>query len=135
MRKVDYGKLASLWQRETAILAVWVFGSAQQGDLGPTSDVDLALLLRRPWPWEQKADLRAAVQERLQVEDIDLVFLDNDSDPLLAFEALSGRLLFVRDAAARIAYASLKAREYEDAVAFLAKYHGLSYPSRPTPTL
>jgi hypothetical protein len=50
------------------------------------------------------------------VEAIDLVIL-NEANPILRFEAISGRPLFCRDLDQRAEFASLTAREYEDEMA------------------
>ena len=61
-------------------------------------------------------DLRAALQNALNYDDIDLVVL-NGASPILRFEAICGRAVYTADLAARAAFVSLTAREYEDEMA------------------
>ncbi len=100
-------------------MAVWAFGSAQTGEVRPGSDVDIGLLVERLLTLDELTDLLARLQAALEVEDIDLVVL-NKANPILRFEAVSGRPLFCRDAARRAAFVSLTAREYEDSMALIA---------------
>ncbi len=67
------------------------------------------------------AELRAVLQEKLQIEDIDLIPL-NEASPILRFEALCGRCLYSSDEAFRSEFASLSSREYEDEMAMMEKY-------------
>ena len=64
------------------------------------------------------AKLRADLQQALQIEEIDLVTL-NGANPILRFEAISGRSLFCRDMGNRAAFVSLAAREYEDEIGWV----------------
>jgi hypothetical protein len=73
---------------------------------------------------EELVDLRADLTEALHFEEVDLVPL-NDAHPLLRFEAVSGRRLFVRDLETVAAFVSLTAREAEDANALVQR--GIAY--------
>jgi len=68
----------------------------------------------------EPADLRADLQQGLQLDDIDLVPL-NGASPILRFEAIFGRPVYCRDRGQRAEFASLTAREYEDAMALLKR--------------
>ena len=113
------------WQTATRVLAAhkdivaaWAFGSAQKGFLGPESDLDIGVLFRETPSFAEWARLRADLQQALQFEEIDLVTL-NEANPILRFEAVSGRPLFCRDVGHRAAFVSLAAREYEDEMAWV----------------
>jgi hypothetical protein len=54
----------------------------------------------------------------VQLDNIDLVVL-NAAAPILRFEAVSGRLLFCRNATQRAAFVALTAREYEESMAMV----------------
>jgi predicted nucleotidyltransferase len=118
MFDVDFQRIESVLARTPDLIAAWVFGSAQTGRIRPNSDLDLALLFRKNPSLEELADLRAALQEALHFDDIDLVVL-NEASPITRFEAVSGRPVYTRDPSARAGFVSLTAREYEDAMAFL----------------
>lgn len=70
--------------------------------------------------FDEWATLRADLQQTLQFERIDLVIL-NQANPILRFEAVSGRPVFCRDAARRAEFVSLTAREYEDEMAWVRR--------------
>ena len=118
--RVDVKQIAKVFANRPKIIAVWLFGSAQKGVLKPGSDLDLGVLFSSPPTLYQLADLRADLQQALQIDEIDLVTLNNAS-PILRFEAVSGRSVFCRDTAQKAAFVSLTAREYEDAMAFLQR--------------
>ena len=126
---IDWDKLKIVWESNLKVVAVWVFGSAQEGLVKPGSDVDIAILFESQPSLEDQLDLLTQLQKRLQVEDIDLVVL-NEANPILCFEAVSGRLLFCRDANRRAEFVSLVAREYEDAMALWQR--GLEYRQEMT---
>ena len=115
MRSVDWQRATRVLSAHESIIAAWVFGSAQKGLVGPESDLDIGVLFREPPPFAEWARLRAALQQALQFDAIDLVAL-NEANAILRFEAVSGRPLFCRDAGHRAAFVSLTAREYEDEI-------------------
>jgi predicted nucleotidyltransferase len=102
------------------VVAAWLFGSAQGGEIQAGGDLDIGVLFRAmPAPGEW-ADLRADLQQALQFEEIDLLIL-NRANSILRFEAISGRALFCRDLARRAEFASLTSREYEDDMTMLRR--------------
>jgi predicted nucleotidyltransferase len=114
---IDWQRTAQVWEETTEVVAAWAFGSARDGRVGPGSDIDIAVLLESPPSPSEQITLLAKLQAALQFEDIDLVVL-NGANPILRFEAISGRPLFCRDRGRRAEFASLTAREYEDELAF-----------------
>ena len=102
------------------IIAAWLFGSAQSGELRAGSDLDIALLFEDAPTLDTLLDLRSDLQQTTQIDAIDLVVL-NDASPLLRFEAVSGRDIYCRDMGKRAAFVSLTAREYEDEMAQLQR--------------
>jgi predicted nucleotidyltransferase len=117
-RKIKWERVQSILEStRPKIVAAWAFGSAQSGQVGAESDVDIGILVESTLSLDEQLDLLANLQKALQFEDIDLVVL-NEANPILRFEAISGRSLFCRDAGQRAEFASLTAREYEDEMAF-----------------
>jgi predicted nucleotidyltransferase len=100
------------------IVAAWVFGSAKGGVVRSNGDIDVALLLDHKPSLDELAAVRAALQDALHFDNIDLVPV-NDTSPILRFEAVSGKLIFCRNRLALTAFVSLTAREYESDMAFL----------------
>ncbi|MCB9099287.1 MAG: nucleotidyltransferase domain-containing protein [Anaerolineales bacterium] len=116
-KTIDWSQTESIWADEPNIIAAWAFGSAQEGTIRDSGDIDIGILVESAPSLNELTRLLSRLQEALQFEDIDLVVL-NDANPILRFEALSGRSLFCRDLSRRAEFASLTAREYEDAMAF-----------------
>ena len=119
-RTIDWQRTAPIWPETPEVLAAWAFGSAQTGQLAPGSDVDVGVWFESSPSFEQQLALLARLQDVLGVDEVDLVVL-NETNPVLRFEAISGRALFNRDPSRCAGFASLTAREYEDAMAFWAR--------------
>jgi predicted nucleotidyltransferase len=120
MRPVQVERLERAWEQWPTVEAVWLFGSAQDGWQRDGADVDLGVLFSVKPSLDILADLRAALQEALQIDDIDLVPL-NDASSILRFEAVRGHLLFERSTDTRAGFVSLTAREYEDEMGMIEK--------------
>lgn len=116
MSRVDWTTAAATLARHPKIVAAWAFGSARAGELRRGGDVDVAVLFAQPPTLDERADLRADLQEALGVDEIDLVTL-NGASPVLRFEAVSGVRLLCRDDEACASFVSLAAREHEDEAA------------------
>jgi predicted nucleotidyltransferase len=116
-RTIDWQQSTQIWREAADVIAVWAFGSAQHGQVAPGSDADVAVWFEASPPFEQQLALLARLQEALGLDEIDLVVL-NDANPILRFEAISGQMLYCRDRNRCAGFASLTAREYEDAMAF-----------------
>jgi predicted nucleotidyltransferase len=70
------------------VVAIYVFGSAASGGLGPDSDLDLAVLGPRPYDGRQLYDLGRSI-EVMSGLDIDLVDLIT-APTLLKYEVITG---------------------------------------------
>ena len=116
-RRIDWQRTLQVWQETPEVLAAWAFGSAQEGQVAPGSDVDVGVWFEAPPSFELQLALLARLQGTLGVDEVDLVVL-NEANPILRFEALSGQTLYCRDRSRCAGFASLTAREYEDAMAF-----------------
>jgi predicted nucleotidyltransferase len=118
MPAVDWDKTESILVTYPTIMAAWLFGSANQGRMHPNSDIDIAVLFTMPPNLDILSDLRYELQQTLPFAEIDLVVL-NQTNPILRFEAVSGRNLYCRDPYQRATFVSLTAREYEDSMAMM----------------
>lgn len=107
--------------RHPRIVGAWLFGSAQDGELRPGSDLDIGVLFDAKPGLDTLAECRARLQLATGVEDVDLVPL-NTASPLLRFEALCGRRLVCVDPSRCAEFASLTAREYEDEMEFCKRW-------------
>jgi predicted nucleotidyltransferase len=109
------------------VLAVWAFGSQASGTAGPSSDVDLAVLLDvRALGLADELRLRARAVEALRRDDIDLVVL-NQAPPLLRYEVLAGgTLLFCRNQEAVQDFEERALREFLDTAHLRATQEALA---------
>lgn len=99
-----------------AVLAVYLFGSARDGTMRPDSDVDLAVLLEPSTQALRRLDIRTTLASRLEAvvrRRVQVVALA-EADPILAFHALSGRLLLDRDPVERSLATVRMINRYED---------------------
>lgn len=103
--------------QEEPILAAWLFGSAARDDMGPLSDVDVALLPRSGLDDRERlrviGRIASAAQKAWGVGHADVVFVD-EAPPDLAFEAVQGELLIDHDPDGRILKEARIASIYHD---------------------
>ena len=111
---LDLQALTAALAEDSRVVLATVFGSARDGNVREGSDVDIAVLLSpQPSPVEFY-DFYVSLANRLKtIPELDLIDLGR-ANSVLAFEALCGRRLVVRDAKAATASASAVARQYED---------------------
>jgi len=114
MREFSIAALGNAPQQHNKIDFALLFGSSQDGFLiRDTADIDIAVhLSERPTP-DMLAEIVGLCQGALQYDNIDIVVL-NTSDPILAFEALSGRRLACMDEEAYLSFFSRTCRQFED---------------------
>lgn len=115
---IKWERIESVLAATTNVIAAWAFGSAQDGQIKPGGDLDIGVLFASVPTLDEQIDLLANLQQALHIDPIDLVVL-NKANPILRFEAISGRPVYCRDAGQRAEFVSLTAREYEDEMAFL----------------
>lgn len=110
--------------RGDEIVAAYLFGSEARGTTGPDSDVDVAVLLRRPPPPTLEGlqlDLAAEIERQIGRE-VDLVVLNRAPPDLVHRVLRDGRLLLEADRAGRIAFEVRARNEYFDLLPILALY-------------
>lgn len=111
---LDLEALAGALSEDPRVILAVLFGSSRNGVVRDGSDVDIGVLLSEDLSPEAFYEFYRQVATRLAaIPELDLVDL-NHANSILAFEALCGRRLLVRDAEAVAAFSSRVAREYED---------------------
>jgi predicted nucleotidyltransferase len=118
-------RLAAIFQGRKVAFA-YLFGSQAKGEVGPLSDIDIAVGFDESVASDQRFDLRLEVLGELtdlfKSDDIDLVVL-NDAPPLLAHRVLKeGLLLFSADEKARLEFETRAVLKYLDWKPYLEKY-------------
>jgi uncharacterized protein len=104
----------------------YLFGSQATGEVGPLSDIDIALYFGETVAPEAHFDVRLKVLGELtdlfKTDDIDLIVL-NEAPPLLTHRILKGgRLLFSADEKTRIEFETSAVLKYLDWKPYLQKY-------------
>ena len=112
--------------RHSEIQAAYIFGSVAKGRARPDSDIDIAVLLRRPLPAARALRFRLRLAGELGAalgrDDVQVVIL-NDAPPLLAHRVLSsGVVVYERSRSDRVRFHVETARRYEDLVPTLERY-------------
>jgi len=112
--KLDVDAVKEALDAEPGVLLATLFGSAKDGLVREGSDVDIGVLLSPRLSPIEFYEFYQRVASRLpSVDELDLVDLAH-ADSILAFEALCGRRLIVRDPEAVAGFVSEMARQYED---------------------
>lgn len=110
---LDMERLTAVFAEDPRVVFAVLFGSSVDGTIRRGSDVDVGvLLLPAPSPIEFFDFYVQTTAKLPDVAELDLIDLSR-AGSVLAFEALCGRRLIVRDAEAVAAFASRVAREYE----------------------
>jgi hypothetical protein len=124
--KIDVSRLNELIPiliGDEGIVLAFLFGSYAQGKATSLSDVDIALLLSSEMPRDKYLhyQLRYSnlVSKILRDNRVDVVIL-NTASPLLAHEAIKGRILFERSPEARVNYVVDVQRRFLDLKSFYA---------------
>jgi predicted nucleotidyltransferase len=112
---VDIEALRRFFQKDPNVVLASLFGSSSDGTVSPGSDIDIAVLYDEPpEPLEEYNDYYLRLCDVTEdIAPISLVNL-NTADPILAFEALSGRIICKNNPEKAAEYQSLICRQYED---------------------
>ncbi len=113
MLNVNLEKLGEYLGLRKDIICAVVFGSAQDGKVMQGSDLDVGIYFTKKPKGEEYIQLMVEMAEVAEFDVIDLVDL-GAADPILAFEALSGKFICRSDPEKTAELTSLACREYED---------------------
>ena len=105
------------------ILFAYLFGSASEGKLSASSDIDVAVYLQKGMKSaELIAGIIGTVEEVMEEYSCDLLIL-NDAGTLIAMETLKGKILFIRESSRddHAEFYSLTCRMFEDQTAWMKK--------------
>jgi len=118
-------KLAAILGGRNVVFA-YLFGSQARGQIGPLSDIDIAVCFDEALTHDDRFDLRLGVlgelTDLLKTDSVDVVVL-NDAPPLLAHRILKeGVLLFSRDDRGRLEFETNAVLKYLDWEPYVEKY-------------
>ncbi|MCD6295517.1 MAG: hypothetical protein J7M20_11520 [Deltaproteobacteria bacterium] len=117
----DPEQLAAQLEKDLASVGFCLLmGSAVDGRVAEGSDLDLAFYLTEPLTLDFYAEIQAIVDKQVPGVRCDIGIL-NGAEPVFRFEALKGKLLFVRDKELYASFFSLTCREYESQMFDYAK--------------
>jgi len=111
-------RLVAVFKSQPDVVAVYLFGSTARGEATSRSDLDIAVLLAAPSDspsenWHRQAILAEELR-KIMGRPVDVVVL-NRAPPLLCHQILrEGRLIYERDAAARIEFEVRAGKIYAD---------------------
>jgi len=113
MRNAELQDYVSIFRRRKRIAAVYLFGSVATGRDRKGSDLDLAIVIKKPISGRERLRIEADLSNRLR-RDVDLVVF-GQAAPLLQHQILkNGRLICENDPAERIRQEVLARAEYLD---------------------
>jgi len=122
-------KLRGVLEARTDVVVAYLFGSAARGELRPSSDVDVAVLISvtadAGLPEATLASLETSLQADLQEaahRPVDLVILNHASPDLIHRVLRDGVLLIERDRSARIRFEVRSRNDYFDVLPFITRY-------------
>lgn len=111
------------------VVVAYLFGSAARGELRPSSDLDVAVLISVAAHAGSVETTRASLQTSLQADlqeaghrPVDLVILNHASPDLIHRVLRDGVLLIERDRSARIRFEVRSRNDYFDVLPFLTRY-------------
>jgi predicted nucleotidyltransferase len=91
--------------RHPSIDLAYVFGSQVQGNVGPLSDTDVAVLVDNGGDKDAiHSDLRISIASNVDQERVDVVFLNRATLELAYAIIADGELIYQRDACTRVEY-------------------------------
>ena len=114
-RIIDLERLKEALSGVASIEFALVFGSARDGRLPKDdSDLDVAVYLDHTPDLDERLHMLGIIQDALNIERVDLVFLNATENVTLQREALKGRVLICRNPELYASFFSLADRRGRD---------------------
>lgn len=107
-------KLAEYLSKNRQIILGYLFGSQAQGQAGPMSDYDIAILIGGEMAPRTRHKLAHELACLLGVEQVDLVILNRAPIELRYHVVAEGQLLYQRDLASRVEFEADTLSRYAD---------------------
>lgn len=127
----DIEELKSIFKDYPYIAAAYLFGSHATGKKGPMSDVDIAVLLKEPYPkgrelMHEMDYLAYRVENVLQAGEVDLIELNNQGLIFQHNVLRTGKLIYDADPVFRIKFVAKVISDYcdfEPTIRFIKKFY------------
>ncbi len=113
-----FDELSRALEKDSDIIAAYIFGSYATGNINPLSDVDIAVLLNKKICvssyFDKRLDLFTMASNILKTDELDIVIL-NEASLILAHRVFKlGRLLFCKDDLQRVRFQTSIIDKYLD---------------------
>ena len=119
--------------KKLGILAIYLFGSREEGTAMDSSDIDVGIVLKKPMMPEDTRSLYHRIYSELSkifqtsfTKELDLVFLQKASLPLQYNAIINGRVLYEDDPVERADYEEAVAIQYMDFKPILEYFDAIS---------
>ena len=105
----DFGKLAEIFRDYSYIASAHLFGSCAAEKAGPMSDMDIALLLKEPYPKgreliHEEDYLSCRISKVLSVKEIDLIDMNSQGAVFQHTVLRTGKLIYDADRDFRVKF-------------------------------
>lgn len=122
-------RLKGVLDQRPDVIVAYLFGSAARGELRPSSDIDVAVLMAEAEAQRSERLTLQSIQPGLQADlqeaarrSVDLVVLNHASPDLVHRVLRDSVLLIERDRSARIRFEVQSRNDYFDVLPFLIRY-------------
>lgn len=127
----DTWKLADIFKDYSYLAAAYLFGSCAAEKAGPMSDVDIALLLKEPYPKgreliHEEDYLSYRISKVFSIKDIDLIDINNQGLVFQHTILRTGKLIYDADRDFRIKFEAgviSKFCDFEPTLRFMQRFH------------
>ncbi|MDI6891767.1 MAG: nucleotidyltransferase domain-containing protein [Actinomycetota bacterium] len=122
-----FPKLIEMLNKDKDIIAVYIFGSYASNNIGPLSDVDIAVLLDRQFPkdkyFDKQLDLIGEIAHILQTDEVDVVILNRAPVDFQYSIIRKSKLLLKRDEPQRVNFETKVTDKYLDTQRIRDEYY------------
>lgn len=121
MRKISENNLSDInryFRKKEAIVLAYLFGSQASGRIGPLSDYDIGIYVKREISFDEKYYLEVDLRKILNSQALDLVIM-NQAPLALNYNIICGKCIYAVDPALRVEYEATILSQFFDLLPFL----------------
>lgn len=135
---IDFERLKAIFEDYPYVAAAYIFGSYATGKEGPMSDVDIAVLLKEPYPkgrelMHKMDHLAYRIEAALRVGEVDLVELNNQGLIFQHNVLRTGKLIYEADTDFRVRFTARVISnfcDFQPTLSFMNNYYFDGYRRR-----